>query len=94
MFEKHDIWERHQGCVVIHRIFRDLDTGLYHLQQSEAVTLAESRTRTVTAEQFALSVDLFLDEPPSMRATGYKTVPEAIAAHWREFERPTGPRTR
>jgi hypothetical protein len=86
MFEKHEVWERCEEYILVHVIFRDLETGRYHLQQTNY--LYPGRPEEIAkqvAEHRYYVVDLFCEESPAERVNGYATIREAVEAEMREF---------
>ena len=86
MFEKHEIWERCEEYILVHVIFRDLETNLYHLQQTNYLYPGTSASiqEAMACHDFYV-VDVFWENLPTEREKGYATMHEAIEEHWRDF---------
>jgi hypothetical protein len=81
MFEKHEIWERCEEYILVHVIFRDLDTGLYHLQQTNYLYPEPPQTLAdAAAGHRYYVVDLLYEQSPAERVKGYGTMREAVEA--------------
>lgn len=86
MFERTEVWERTDDFIWVYVLFRDLRTGLFHLQQANALYPDDPTKVTRLLEQMRLSEpDLFREQCPSERSLGFPTATAAIADHKTEF---------
>lgn len=86
LFEKHEIWRRDETDILIHIVFRDLDTGLYHCQQANHLHPGSPLSIQEQLRQHEVYVaDLFFDDLPSKRGPGFATIAEAIQGFERDF---------
>lgn len=87
MFEKYEVWSRGDEYVLRHLVFRDIESALYHLQQTDYLYVdGPDAVAKASAQQLGLAVELFLEEPPSYRAKGFRSIAEAIAGRHEEPE--------
>jgi hypothetical protein len=86
MFERSEIWERTTECVWVYVLFRDLRTGLFHVQQANAFYGDDVKTTKDALERMHLTEhDLFAEECPSERSKGFPTAFAAVEHHKAEF---------
>lgn len=86
MFERSEIWERADDCVWVYVVFRDLRTGLFHLQQANAQYIGDPMPVSEVLAKMNLSEqELFWQTCPSERCKGFPTAVAAIAHHKAEF---------
>lgn len=82
MFERIDIWENAPDCVWVYIVFRDLDTGLFHVQQAIAHYPTDPLPVGRSLAAMGLSeTDLFRERSPSKRCAGFATAAEAVTHH-------------
>jgi hypothetical protein len=86
MFERLEIWERTEECIWIYVLFRDLETGLFHVQQANAVyPSTPDSMRTGFETKTSTTLELFSESSPSERSLGFLTAEKAVAHHKGEF---------
>jgi hypothetical protein len=87
MFEKHEVWQRGEEFILIHVVFRNLATGLYHCQQTNYLYPGKPEDiRQQMSQHDYYTADQFWNDLPSIREKGYLTMYEAIEAHIRDFK--------
>jgi len=86
MFERSEIWERTEACIWVYVLFRDIRSGLFFVQQANAIYANDPSSTAQTLERMKLSVhDLFIEQCPSERSAGFLTAMEAVEHHKAEF---------
>jgi hypothetical protein len=86
MFERMEIWEEKGDHTWIYVIFRDLATGLFHVQQASAIYASNLETTRSGIDNMATSiVELFQERTPSKRSKGFSTIADAFMHHKAEF---------
>jgi hypothetical protein len=85
MFERMEIWEQAGDHIWIYVIFRDLATGLFHVQQASAIYAASDEgARSGFDSMTTTMAELFQERAPSDH-TGFSSIADAIAHHKAEF---------
>lgn len=87
MFESMKFREKNAYSVLRHLVFRDVETGLYYLRQTDYLYAnGPEAVAKASAQQLGYAVELFLEESPSQRAKGVPSISDAIAAWHKELE--------
>lgn len=79
LFEQIKVWKKvDESNAHVYNCFKDLDTELFHVQSKDYYT----SPITVEQSSFFLNqeIELFLEDLPSEREKGYKSIPLAIKA--------------
>lgn len=84
LFEKLEIWRPMKDKIAVYMCFKDIQSNLFYVQ---SVNFISSHTeKDVRNYQAQLSYELFLDELPSDRSNGSKSIIEAIEEFNKSFE--------
>lgn len=81
MWEKIDIWKNYDDkTVACYRIFRNLNSGLYSVQSMDFI-----RSEADIKNSNAQDIELFLEESPGERSSGFQRIEDAISAFDADF---------
>ncbi|HNF17139.1 MAG TPA: hypothetical protein PK453_26015 [Leptospiraceae bacterium] len=84
LFEKMEIWRPMKDKIAVYICFKDIQSNLFYVQ---SVNFIFSHTdKDIKNYQTQLSYELFLDELPSDRSKGSKSIVEAIEEFNKSFE--------
>lgn len=82
LYEEVNVWEKlNEGNAICYRCLRLLSNGLYYVQSADHYY--KSTDHAEFESQFA---ELFIEEAPRVRTSGYPTLQAAISAFKEEME--------